>query len=213
MQRTRRQILDILKRRGRATLEELSQEVGLSPVTVRVHLSVLQRDDLLNVDEVRGKVGRPYFVYSLSEEAENLFPKRYHLLANRLLSSMDDLLPDDTVDAVMHDVAEKWASERGARMAGRSLEDRVEEVARIRTEEGAMAEWERMDGGYLLKQYNCAHLAISRAHDRICDMEQEYLSRMLGASVSRESRIGGGDRVCAYMIRPLESDSATYPRQ
>jgi predicted ArsR family transcriptional regulator len=213
MQRTRRQILDILKKRGRATLEELSQEVGLSPVTVRVHLSVLQRDDLLNVDEVRGKVGRPYFVYSLSEEAENLFPKRYHLLANRLLSSMDDLLPADTMDTVMRDVAAKWARERGARMAGKSLEDRVEEVARIRTEEGAMAEWERMNGGYLLTQYNCAHLAVSRTHDRICRMEQAYLSQMLGASVTRETRIGGGDRVCSYMIRPLESDSAIYTRQ
>ncbi|HEX2922718.1 MAG TPA: winged helix-turn-helix transcriptional regulator, partial [Chloroflexota bacterium] len=85
MQRTRRQILDILKRRGRATLEELSKEVALSPVTVRVHLSVLQRDDLVSVEEVRGKVGRPYFVYSLTEDAEELFPKRYHALANRLL--------------------------------------------------------------------------------------------------------------------------------
>jgi predicted ArsR family transcriptional regulator len=205
MQRTRRQILDILKRRGRATLEELSQEVGLSPVTVRVHLSVLQRDDLLNVDEVRGKVGRPYFVYSLSEEAENLFPKRYHLLANRLLSSMDEMLPAEMVDSVMQDVATRWAKERGNRLANKSLEDKVAEVARIRTEEGAMAEWEQLDGGYLLKQYNCAHLAVSRAHDRICDMEQRYLSQMLGALVSRESRIGAGDRVCAYMIRSLQA--------
>lgn len=213
MQRTRRQILDILKRKGRATLEELSQEVGLSPVTVRVHLSVLQRDNLLCVDEVRGKVGRPYFVYSLSDEAENLFPKRYHILANRLLSSMDEVLSPEIVQVVMQNAAKKWAQERSERVAGKNLEDRVAEMARIRTEEGAMAEWEKVDGGYLLRQYNCSHLAVSRSHDGVCAMEQEYLARTLGAAVTREGRIGGGDRVCSYMIRPADPASPEYLQQ
>ena len=213
MQRTRRQILDILKMKGRATLEELSQEVGLSPVTVRVHLSVLQRDDLLNVDEVRGKVGRPYFVYSLSEEAENLFPKRYHLLANRLISSMNDVLTSETAQSVLDNAAAMWAEEWAGRVAGKDLEARVAEVTRIRTQEGAMAEWEKVDEGYLLKQYNCSHLAVSRAHEQICRMELDYLAKMLDAPVTRVSRIGGGDRICSFMIGPLDAEIGSYQQQ
>src|SRR5512140_657216 len=88
VQRTRREILNILKRKGRATLDELAQGVGLVPVTVRAHLNVLERDDLVKYEEVRGKVGRPYYVYSLTEEADALFPKTYHTLANRVLDSL-----------------------------------------------------------------------------------------------------------------------------
>lgn len=206
MQRTRRQILDILKKRGRATLEELSREVGLSPVTVRVHLSVLQRDDLVNVEEVRGKVGRPYFVYSLSEEAEELFPKRYHVLANRLLGGLNDKLPPDILRGVLSHVATVWADEQGPRLAGKGLAEKVAEVARIRTDEGAMAEWERVDGGYLLRQYNCPNLLVSRAHNHACTLEEEYIAKMLGAPVTRTGSIGGGDRLCSYMIHEAPVD-------
>ncbi len=201
MQRTRRQILDILKKQGRATLEELSREVGLSPVTVRVHLSVLQRDDLVNVEEVRGRVGRPYFVYSLAEEAESLFPKRYHILANRLLDGLSDKLAPESLQQVLSHVATKWAGEQSPRLAGKGLAEKVAEVARIRTEEGAMAEWEKVDSGYLLKQYNCPNLLVSRAYSHTCTLEEEYIAKMLGVPVTHAEAIGRGDRVCSYLVR------------
>jgi len=203
MQRTRRQILDILKKRGRATLEELSREVGLSPVTVRVHLSVLQRDDLVNVEEVRGKVGRPYFVYSLSDDAEELFPKRYHLLANRLLSGLNDRLSAAALQDLLSHIATKWADEHAHRLAGKGLAERVAEVARIRTDEGAMAEWEKVDGGYLLRQYNCPNLLVSQAHTYACAVEEEYIARMLGVPATHTETIGRGSRLCSYLIREV----------
>ncbi len=200
MQRTRRQILDILKRRGRATLEELSREVGLSPVTIRVHLSVLQRDDLVNVEEVRGRVGRPFFVYSLSQDAEELFPKRYHVLAGRLLRTMNEELPAETVRKLLLRIAEAWSEEHAGRMTGKSFGERIAELAEIRNEEGAIADWEKADGGYMLRQYNCPNLFVSRSHKQVCDIEQEYLARLLGASVVRSECISSGDRTCSYLI-------------
>ena len=200
MQRTRRQILDILKRRGRATLEELSREVGLSPVTIRVHLSVLQRDDLVNVEEVRGRVGRPFFVYSLSQDAEDLFPKRYHVLAGRLLQIMNEELPAETVHRLLLRMAETWSDEHASRMRGKSLAERVAEVAEIRCEEGAIADWEKVGDGYVLKQHNCPNLLVSRSHRQVCDIEQEYLTRLLGASVVRSECIGNGDLTCTYLV-------------
>lgn len=200
MQRTRRQILDILKKRGRATLEELAREVVLSPVTVRVHLSVLQRDDLVSVEEVRGRVGRPYFVYSLTEEAEELFPKRYHVLANRLLAGLDEMLTPEARQALFSGVAERWAAERAPRLAGKTLAEKVVEVARIRSEEGAIADWERVEEGYMLRQYNCPNLAVCRLHSQVCRLEEEYISRLVGIPLRRQGCIGQGDRVCSYLI-------------
>ena len=204
MQRTRRQILDILKKRGRATLEELANEVGLSPVTVRVHLSVLQRDDLVNVEEVRGRVGRPYFVYSLTEGAEDLFPKRYHVLANRFLLGIDEVLEPEVQETLLNRIAVRWAAERSPRLAEKGLQERVAEIARIRSEEGAIADWERVDGGYLLSQYNCPNLLVCRVHSQVCDLEEDYISRMLGAPVIRQGCIGRGDRICSFLIPEAE---------
>lgn len=206
MQRTRRQILDILKMRGRATLEELAREVGLSPVTIRVHLSVLQRDDLVSVEEVRGRVGRPYFVYALTPDAEDFFPKRYHVLAGRLLRTMGEKLPAETVKGVLDSMAESWAEERSGRLAGKSGAERVAEVVEIRCEEGAIADWEKVDGGYLLRQYNCPNLLVSRVHPEVCEVEHAYITRMLGVPAVLLESISRGDRVCTYQVTASPRD-------
>ena len=200
MQKTRRQILDILKRNGSATLEELAGSIGLSPVTIRAHLSVLERDDLIAFDEVRGKVGRPHFVYSLGPGAEHYFPSSYHLLGARFLAGFKAVAGAQALDEVVGQVAEAWAGERAGRLLGKDLEARVSEVAKIRTEDGAMAEWERTEDGYIIRQYHCPVHRVAENHPEVCQAELEYVRRMLGVPVQREGSLCDGDGQCRYRV-------------
>ncbi len=201
MQRTRREILNILKRKGRATLEELANGVGLVPVTVRAHLNVLERDDLVKYEEVRGRVGRPYYVYSLTEEADTLFPKNYPLLANRVLNSLAAVVGPDGLDRVVEHMAKSWAEEKQARLAGKSFAERVAEVARIRSEEGAWAEVENTPDGYDIVQYNCPCPQVAGRHsDVTCAAELAYYRQLLGPDVQRPEWSQSGARTCRYHV-------------
>lgn len=200
MQKTRREILDILKRKGTATLDELAREIGLSAVTIRAHLSVLERDDLVASDEVRGRVGRPHFVYSLTPRAQEQFPVSYHLVAHRFLEAFMTVAGPEQMQRVVQQVADSWAAERAGRVTGRELEQRVAEVVEIRNEEGAMAEWERVDGAILIHQYNCPASQIASGHPEVCQAEQEYLSRLLGRVVERQVETRGMERKCSYRV-------------
>ena len=200
MQKTRRQILDILKRKGTATLDELATEIGLSAVTIRAHLSVLERDDLVTSDEVRGRVGRPHFVYTLTSGAQEQFPVSYHLVAHRFLEAFGTIAGPEQMQKVVQQVAATWAAERAARVTGRELEQRVAEVVAIRNEEGAMAEWERVDGAILIHQHNCPASQIACHHPEVCQAELEYLSRLLGTVVERQGESRGMERKCSYKV-------------
>ncbi len=202
MQKTRRQILDLLKLRGSATLEELSREIGLSSVTIRAHLSVLERDDLITSEEVRGRVGRPHFLYYLTESAQDQFPVSYHAVAHRFLEAFKSIATLEQREQLVRVVAERWAAEKGDRLAGKGLEERVAEVARIRSEEGAMAEWQKDDEGYLLCQHHCPARRISGGHPEVCEAELEYLRRLLGVQVEREECSRGRSQKCSYRVRP-----------
>lgn len=206
MQRTRREILNILKRRGRATLEELANGVGLVPVTVRAHLNVLERDDLVKYEEVRGRVGRPYYVYSLTTEAEAFFPKSYHVVVNRVLDSLAAVSGADGLNRVAEHMAQAWAEERKSRVAGKSLQERVMEVARIRSEEGAWAEVEETEDGYTIVQYNCPCPQVASRHPEVtCAAELTYLRLLLGPRVQRVEWSQDGSRVCRYHVGAQET--------
>ena len=200
VQKTRRQILDILKRKRTASLDELAREIGLSAVTVRAHLSVLERDDLVASDEVRGRIGRPHFVYSLEKGAEEYFPAEYHMVAHRFLDGFKAVASPDQMERLVDHVATQWATQHAGRLSGKGLEDRIDEAVRIRCEEGAMAEWERCDHGYKIRQHNCPAFRIAQAHPEVCEAELEYIRKMLGVTVEREGFSHADSPQCSFRI-------------
>jgi predicted ArsR family transcriptional regulator len=200
VQKTRRQILDILKRRRTATLEELAREIGLSAVTIRAHISVLERDDLVSSEEVRGKIGRPHFVYTLTEGAEGHFPATYDAVAHRFMDGFRAVASPEQMGRLVDLVAQQWARERAPRLLGKPLLERVNETVRIRNEEGAMAQLEAHNGTFTIRQHNCPALRIARQHPEVCLAELEYLRHLLGARVERETSISGGDDCCSYRV-------------
>ena len=202
MQRTRREILNILKKKGKATLEELAAGVGLVPVTVRAHLNVLERDDFVRYEEVRGKVGRPFYVYSLTEEAESLFPKTYHVLANRVIEGVATAFGEEGIERLAEAISDTWVKEKAPRLQGKSGIKLIEEVANIRAEEGTWAEVEKQsDGTVDIVQYNCPCPQVSNRHSEVtCAAELLYMRSMLGPNVERIEWVQNGSRVCRFRV-------------
>ncbi|HEX5418152.1 MAG TPA: winged helix-turn-helix transcriptional regulator [Chloroflexota bacterium] len=204
MQRTRHSILEFLKQRGRASLDDLAQETGLATMTVRGHLAVLEKDGLISYAEERGRVGRPRFVYSLTDRGHDLFPKSYHLLCNRILDALKGHA--ECTAALATHIAEQWADEHRARVEGLELAAQVEALAEIRTEEGAMAVLEKTAEGYILCQKHCPASCVAARHpDVICAAEIGFMRRLLNVPVERVTWIQSGDTTCTYRIRPQKS--------
>lgn len=200
MQRSRWQILEILKRKNKATLDELAKELGLVPVTVRAHLSVLQREDLVAAEEVRGKVGRPFYVYYLSEEAERLFPKRYHSLASLILESLEASDGKAKLEHLFQRISDSLVETYKDRANGKSLEARVIEAVRILNQDGAMAEWEKTEEGFSVWEHNCPFFLVAQRHPGVCSIDQLFLTKFLKAEVEAIHRIIDGHPRCAYRV-------------
>jgi predicted ArsR family transcriptional regulator len=203
MQRTRRQILNILKHRGKATVDELAGEIKLSSVTVRAHLAILEREGLVGFEEVRGAVGRPFYAYSLTEKAEELFPNSYSLLANYLLDGIADEGGSEAVSRRFRDTAERIAADRAARLEGKSLPERVEAAAQTLDDLGSMASWQEEDGRFYVHQYNCPYIQVARRWDCACDLDLGLVAKMVeSAEVERVGRLVEGNSCCTYVITP-----------
>src|SRR3989337_2755393 len=110
MQSTRGRILEYLQRHGRGTVKELGLLLSLTSTGIRQHLTVLERDGLVEAREERGRVGRPTLVYSLTEKADGPFPKTYDLLAGVLLEEVRASEGNEKLHQLLHRVAGRLAS-------------------------------------------------------------------------------------------------------
>jgi predicted ArsR family transcriptional regulator len=202
MHPTRRAILDVLKRCSSASLKELASDLGLVPVTVRAHVQALESTALVASSDVRGQRGRPYRVYTLTLKAEEqFFPKQYDDLALQLLSGVAQIEGKEALQLLVDRVAENMAAAQRPRVEGKPIEQRVAEVTRIFEETGGAAELTETEEGYVVQEYNCPYLRVSRQSAHVCEIDRRRVSKLVGAPVELSpSRLRDGAPSCAFII-------------
>ncbi len=93
-------------------MNELAAASDVSPVSVRHHLSNLQAESLVAVEDERHGVGRPRQLFSLTETGLDLFPSRYVRLTNRLLDEIKESIPAGKVEELFSGVASTHGGRR-----------------------------------------------------------------------------------------------------
>ncbi|HEY9506802.1 MAG TPA: helix-turn-helix domain-containing protein [Gemmatimonadales bacterium] len=198
---TARAILDLLKRRGSATTPQLAAELGLSLETVRNHFKALAGHGLVRrAGSLKGGPGRPEIVYGLTNEAESLFPRRegeiLQELAAFLKASGDEHILRDFIEAGIARRREQ-ALARVAHLEGR---ERLEEVARILSELGFMAQIEQEGGEPSLRLCHCPLRALVDVTRIPCVAEIGLIRELLGVELTRLSYIPAGAHSCCYRV-------------
>lgn len=212
MQRTRWQIVEILKQRGRATVDELSKELGITLMAVRLHLVVLERDDLVSRGSIREGPGRPTLVYRLTEQAEEAFPKRYDQLANSLLDAAKAEIGAAGVEAILRRAARAQAAGLRQQVGEGELSAKVAALARSQSGEDALCRWEEAEDGYFLHRYSCPYYRVARQHPEVCALHSRVLSEALEAKVEPVCLLVQGEGRCSFLIRvPAPAYDAVSP--
>lgn len=203
---TRDIILRTLRSQGECTVKELAQEADVSPVSVRHHLSNLQAEGLVDVEEVRHGVGRPHHSFSLTEKALELFPTRYYRLTNRLLVEMKENMSDKRVDDLFSGVADNMAEQFAEELSDLPLEERLQRLVQLLKDEGFDAELEKQDDQLLIHELSCPYLHVGHEHPEICVLDQALISKALSLPVERVTWLLEGDLHCTYAVDLPTSD-------
>jgi DeoR family transcriptional regulator, suf operon transcriptional repressor len=203
MQATRQDILEYMRRHGRATVRELADLLGLTTTGIRQHLTVLERDGLVNAGETRGRIGRPALVYSLTPAGDALFPSRYDDLSNLLLDEIRAIAGSQGLQSVLMRVAARSAEQYEGRVRNRSLEERTREATAIINERGCIADYEPGEADeFLIHQYTCPFPKVARCNSGVCALEVEFVRRLTGGDARLVRSLLRGDDSCTYRVRP-----------
>ena len=200
---TRESILRTLRSRGGCTVKDLAGAAGISPISVRHHLSSLQADGLIHQEEVRHGVGRPYHLFTLTDQARELFPTRYFRLTNRLLGEIKDVMPDGSIEGLLSGVAESMAHDYASQLQGLSFERRLDRLTELLDEEGFSAEIERRSDEIIIRELSCPYFQVGQQHPEVCMIDQAFIAQALALPVERVRCLLEGDAHCAFSI-PLE---------
>jgi predicted ArsR family transcriptional regulator len=203
--KTRRAITKLLKTEGPIDSAKLAERLGLTAMAVRQHLYALQREGLVAAEERPVPIGRPAKFWRLTREADRLFPEAYAELSVALIDSVKDAFGDEGLERVLTSRCARQRLDYGKRIKPTdSLKKKLQALAKVRTEEGYMAEVRAEgQGSYLLIENHCPICAAANACQGFCATELDLFRSVLGpgVSVERAEHIISGDHRCVYRIR------------
>jgi len=190
MHSTKNEILALLKRSDGASVEELSTALGFASMTVRQHLTALERDSLVKAQEVRRGAGRPHFRYQLTEDGHRRMSDGYDRLLALLVTEAGRLEPGDLAATsadgrrallfrrAAASLAERYAHE----IATLTPKGQVEKLVAILRAHGGFAEFHERDGAYEVRDFACVYRSNVSANGK-CEWHEVLLTGALTGDV------------------------------
>lgn len=200
---TKDKILELLKKETNLTVSELSKCLGITEMAVRKHLTVLERDSLLTITEVRQPMGRPLQVFSLSSQADELFPNSYETLAIEFLQDLKDVHGEEIIDTLLEKRSERQKNNYLPQMQNKNFGEKVHQLKEIQLKKGYMAELNKLnDDTYELIEYNCPIFTVAKQYKKACTCETNMFKNVLGTQhVKRVTCKTDDEDHCRFLIK------------
>ncbi|MCA9310690.1 MAG: transcriptional regulator [Phycisphaerales bacterium] len=206
---SRARILFFLKTRGPHTAAQLARRLGITPMGVRQHLARLEAEKAVTWEDVREGVGRPRRHWSVADapEAREHFPDAHADLSLHIIDAARQAFGERGFDRLFEARTARQLHDYTAALPGpdEDLDRRIAALAKIRRDEGYMAEWTRNpDGSFMLLENHCPICAAARHCQGLCRAELNLFRAVLGddVEIERVEHIIHGARRCAYRITP-----------
>lgn len=201
----KKKLLYYLKIMQQAGLEELANVMKVSRMAVHKHLALLQKRGLVEGVETRGRIGRPRMMYQLTSQSKTVFPKSYSAIATYAFDFIEKNMGKEAVEKVLRERQSELFDQYYKRLRDLEFDKQVKELARIRDEEGYIAESKKESkssgGKHVLLEYNCPIIHIAEKHWEACTTETELFEKLLDADIETTHRAAKGDSICKFVIK------------
>jgi predicted ArsR family transcriptional regulator len=182
---------------GGKTADELARALDLTPSAVRVHLSALERDELVRVEGRRPSGRKPALVYGLTAHAGVLLSRAYVPVLLALLDTLGDRMTVAERGTVMREVGRRLAATL-PRVSG-SRRDRIEGAVRALEQLGGQASVSVRGRTTVLEGAACPLAEVVRSHPEACRVVETVVAELTGEPVREECARGDRPR-CSFIV-------------
>ncbi|MDQ6695620.1 MAG: hypothetical protein M3014_14625 [Chloroflexota bacterium] len=186
--------------------------MGVTTTAVREQVAHLLHEGFIQATRVRGEVGRPYYVYSLTSKAQDLFPKSYATLAHFLLEETLAMYGREGLRQLLNRVSRRIGETLEPATLGKELSQKLLGLVALLGEAGVEVSMQPMQDehdNFVFKTHSCPYFEVAQEHREICDMEEEMLGDLMGPGVAVKlgNRIVDGSCSCDFHVSRVEQPS------
>lgn len=202
-----------LLQRGGSTVDEIAAALSLTPNAVRAQITAMERDGVVQRVGHRPGTTRPFQLFQLSPEVEQLLSQAYIPLLTQLVDVFASALPPKQVDGLMREAGKGLATQLPfARRLSGSLQSRVSAASELLNQELGAVTTVESNGSYVIRGAGCPLAALTGKHPAVCLAMESLLTEVLGVAVNeccdRDAR-----PKCCFRIDGRDRQAKGAPRR
>jgi len=172
-----------LLQRSELTVDEIAAELTVSPNAIRVQITAMERDGVVERVGLRPGTTRPSQLYHLTAEVEQLLSRAYVPLLTHVVGVFANHLAAAEMVDVLRDAGRGLADQLlgGKRPAG-SIESRVNTASELLNQELGALTFVEKNGGYTIRGHGCPLAAVTGKHPAVCVAMEQFVSELVGAT-------------------------------
>lgn len=195
-----------LKRSTGMSVNELTRAMKMSYMGVKQHCVALEKKGYLDTWRRPKSTGRPEKLYRLTRKTEPLFPQTGNELTLDMLVTAQKVYGETAPQKLLFSYFQMRGERYLAKLRGKSVIERAEELAKLRSAEGCFASVEYHAAvGLQIVERHTPMGEVARRFPVIHDMETEMISRVLNYPVERTIEEASGLCRVSFRVKALGS--------
>jgi predicted ArsR family transcriptional regulator len=208
---SRGRIVSVLRTAGR-TADDVARQLGLTRSAIRLQLTAMERDGVVQRVGKRPGPTRPSYLYELMPEVEQLLSTAYIPLLTHLVDVCVEALPPRHVEGLLRRTGERLARDLPGKKVNGGRKVRVATASQLMNEHlGALTHIEG-NGQLTIRGASCPLSALTGKHPGVCLAMESLVAEIVGGPV-RECCDRTGRPQCCFEIqdRPPDSSAERQP--
>ncbi|MCH2183406.1 MAG: MarR family transcriptional regulator [Mariniblastus sp.] len=191
-------VIQLLLRTGPLTISQLVDHLGITATAVRQRLSRLQDAELVDRSQMPDGRGRPSHRYELTEAGRGTVGDNLADLACALWQEIQEIPDTELRKSVVEGAIRRMADGYARRVVGESVEERLQSAAEIFVERDIPITVEKVEGLPVLRVLQCPYPDLAKEDHRVCEMEKQLFSQVIGGPVDLCQCRHQGDSCCTF---------------
>lgn len=198
-----RAFLSRLNRLEQPTVQTLCDAVGVTATAIRHRLTRLEDATLIErVRLVTSGRGRPAYGYRLTEKGRGSLGDNSAMLAQALWQEVAKIEDETVRERLLERLRQSLAEQYGGQVSGDTPAERLMALSGRLQALGLDVGIQASSDGLLpiLQEHCCPYSEVAGDDSRICELEEQVFSAMVGAPVRLKSRCVDGGGCCEFEI-------------
>ncbi len=166
---------------------------------------VLERDGLVAETSVRRGPTKPTSEFSLTVDADKLFPQGYDKMLTAVLREVRSQFGSQAIERVFEGLSRRAIERARLSVNANEPEQRVAQLTEMLQKSGVVAEYSLIDGGFALHEHTCPYSSTAKEHPEVCHVIHHLIDETIGGEHRQTESLARGGKECRFELHPAKT--------